>query len=146
MLLLSFQSDLDPKLITGSRSSTWLNIRFSITSRIFSYEVQDRFLPPWEARARKANFTTSLRKSFGLAMPAGFSILDSSWFRSSRIQKLPGVRILEVLILDPCIGVIHIAIEQVLTIVVVRLQICLLDFVANELGITRRQLLLKNSR
>ena len=32
-------SFLEPKLMTGSRSSTWLNIRRSITSRIFSYDV-----------------------------------------------------------------------------------------------------------
>ena len=55
-----------PKLITGSKSSTWLNMRFSMTSRSFSYEVQDGFLPLFAARARSANLTTSLRKSFGI--------------------------------------------------------------------------------
>ncbi len=29
-------SFFEPKLITGSSSSTWLNMRLSITSRIFS--------------------------------------------------------------------------------------------------------------
>ena len=38
----------------------------------------DGFLPPFWARDRSENLTTSLRKSFGLAMPAGFSILVSS--------------------------------------------------------------------
>ena len=83
------QSLLLPKLITGSRSSTWLNIRRSITSRIFSYEVQDGFRPLSSARARNANLTTSLRKSFGLAMPAGFSIFESSWFSISRFISWP---------------------------------------------------------
>ena len=35
-----------PNEITGNRSSTCENIRFSMTSRIFSYEVQPGFLPP----------------------------------------------------------------------------------------------------
>ena len=34
--------------------------------------------PALIARARKQNFTTSLRKSLGLAMPAGFSTLVNS--------------------------------------------------------------------
>ena len=82
-------SFLEPKLMTGSRSSTWENIRFSITSRIFSYDVQAGLRPPLEARLRRANFTTSLRKSFGLAMPAGFSILVNSAFSSSRFIICP---------------------------------------------------------
>jgi hypothetical protein len=36
LLLAVTESFFDSNEMTGSRSSTWLNIRFSITSRIFS--------------------------------------------------------------------------------------------------------------
>jgi hypothetical protein len=45
---------------------------------------------------------------------------------------------LEVLILDPRVGVVDIAVEDVLAVVVIALEIRLLDFVADELGIARR--------
>jgi hypothetical protein len=75
-------------------------------------------LPPFLARARRQNLTTSKRKSFGLAMPAGFSILVSSCSSTSAVHQLAGVGILEVLILDPGVGIGDVAVEQVLAVVV----------------------------
>jgi hypothetical protein len=75
-----------------------------------------------------------------LAMPAGFSILVSSWFRSSRFEQLAGVGVLEILILDPRIGVIHVAVEQVLAVIGVGFEIGFLDLVADEFRVARHQL------
>src|SRR5271166_670389 len=58
------------------------------------------------------------------------------------VQQLPGIGVLEVLILDPRVGVGHVAVEQVLPVVVVALQIRLLDLVADELGVTGREVAL----
>src|ERR1700682_3306077 len=43
------------------------------------------------------------------------------------IEQLTGVGILEVLIFDPGIGIIHVAVEQVLAVIRIRFQIGLLD-------------------
>src|ERR1700733_599157 len=56
------------------------------------------------------------------------------------IEQLVSVGILEVLVLDPGIGVIHIAVEQVLTVIRIGFEIGLLDFVTDELRIARHQL------
>jgi len=61
-------------------------MRRSITSRSFSYEVQDGLCPLFAARARNANLTTSLRKSFGLAIPAGFSLFDEFLLKRQRLS------------------------------------------------------------
>jgi hypothetical protein len=53
---------------------------------------------------------------------------------------LPGVGIFEVLILDPCVRIVDIAVEQVLTVVRIGLEISFLDFVADEFRVARRQL------
>ena len=55
------------------------------------------------------------------------------------IEQLAGVRILEVLVLDPGVRVIDITVEQVLPVIVIALEICLLDFMADEFRIARRQ-------
>src|SRR6185369_9136705 len=55
------------------------------------------------------------------------------------IEQLSGVGILEILILDPGIGIVNIAIEQVLAVIRVGFEIGLLDLVPDELGIARRQ-------
>src|SRR5690242_1671607 len=56
------------------------------------------------------------------------------------IEQLSGVGILEVLILDPGVGIIDVAIEQVLAVIRIGFEIGFLDLVPDELGITRRQL------
>src|ERR1700732_4441307 len=56
------------------------------------------------------------------------------------VEQLAGVRILEVLVLDPGIGVVDIAVEQILPIVRVGFQIGLLNFMPDEFGVARRQL------
>ncbi len=56
------------------------------------------------------------------------------------VQQLAGVGILEVLVLDPGVGIVDVAVEQVLAVVVIALEIGLLDLVADELGIARREL------
>ena len=56
------------------------------------------------------------------------------------IEQLAGVGILEVLILDPGIGIVDVAVEQVLAVVGVGFQIRLLDLVADELRVARREL------
>jgi hypothetical protein len=53
---------------------------------------------------------------------------------------LSRIGILEVLILDPGIRVIDIAIEQVLAVIGIGFQISLLDLVAHELGVARGEL------
>ena len=73
-------------------------------------------------------------------MPAGFSICDSSAVQDLAVEDLPGVGILVVLVLDPRIGIGDVAVEQVLAVFAVGFQIGLLDLVADELGIARRQL------
>jgi hypothetical protein len=46
-------------------------------------------LPPLLARARSTKLTISLRKSFGLLMPAGFSIFSSSALSAARSKFSP---------------------------------------------------------
>src|SRR5262245_37325065 len=58
------------------------------------------------------------------------------------VEQLAGVGILEVLVLDPGVGVGNVAVEQVLAVVAVALDLGLLDLVADELGVARRQLAL----
>ena len=48
--------------------------------------------------------------------------------------------VLEVLIFDPGVGIGDVAVEQVLAVLAVGFEIGLLDFLADELGIARRQL------
>ena len=56
------------------------------------------------------------------------------------VEDLAGVGVLVVLVLDPGIGIGDVAVEQVLAVFAVGFQIGLLDLVADELGIARRQL------
>ena len=56
------------------------------------------------------------------------------------VEQLAGIGVLEVLILDPGIGIGDVAVEQVLAVIVVGFEIGLLDLVADELGIARREL------
>src|SRR6267142_2741222 len=55
------------------------------------------------------------------------------------IEQLAGVGILEILVLDPGIRIINIAIEQILAVVRIRLEIGLLNLVTDKFGISRRQ-------
>src|SRR5689334_20876562 len=48
------------------------------------------------------------------------------------IEQLSGIWVLEILILDPGIGIVDVAIKQVLAVVRIRFQVCLLDLVPNE--------------
>ena len=52
-------------------------------------------------------------------------------------HQLAGIGVLEVVVLDPGVGVGDVAVEQVLAEVVVGFQIGLLDLVADELGVAR---------
>src|SRR6266576_3086292 len=56
------------------------------------------------------------------------------------IEQLAGVGVLEVLIFDPGIGIIHVAIEQVLAIIRIGFEIGFLDLVANEFRIAWHEL------
>src|SRR6202011_4179520 len=53
------------------------------------------------------------------------------------VEELTGVRILEVLVLDPGIGVVEVAIEQILPVIPIRFEISLLDLAPDELRVTR---------
>src|SRR5439155_2715613 len=55
------------------------------------------------------------------------------------IEQLSGVGILEILILDPGIGIVDVAIEQVLAVIRIGFEIGLLDLMSDEFGIARRQ-------
>src|SRR3954463_8031161 len=55
------------------------------------------------------------------------------------IEQLSGIGILEILILDPGVGIVDIAIEQVLAVIRIGFEISLLDLVPDEFGIARRQ-------
>src|SRR2546421_216063 len=55
------------------------------------------------------------------------------------IEQLSGVGILEILILDPGIGIVDITIEQVLAVVRIGFEIGLLDLMPDEFGVARRQ-------
>src|SRR6476659_10109548 len=55
------------------------------------------------------------------------------------IEQLAGIGVLEVLIFDPGIGIIYVAIEQVLTVIRIGFQIGFLDLVANEFRIPRHE-------
>src|SRR3954467_2501059 len=55
------------------------------------------------------------------------------------IEQLSGIGILEILILDPGIGIVNIAIEQVLAIIRIGFEIGLLNLMPDEFGIARRE-------
>src|SRR5216683_2795903 len=69
-------------------------------------------------------------------------LLDLAQFLVEKpaIEQLAGIGVLEVLIFDPGIGIIHVAIEQVLTVIRIGFEIGLLDLVANEFRIARHEL------
>src|SRR5713101_6346514 len=69
-------------------------------------------------------------------------LLDLAQFLVEKpaIEHLAGIGVLEVLIFDPGIGIIHVAIEQVLTVIRIGFEIGLLDLVANEFRIARHEL------
>ena len=73
-------------------------------------------------------------------MPAGFSIFDSSASSALAVEQLPGVGVLEVLVFDPGVRIGDVAVEQVLPVLAIGFEIGLLDFLADEFGIARRQL------
>src|SRR5271166_6080907 len=56
------------------------------------------------------------------------------------VEHLAGVGILEVLLLDPSVGICDVAVEQVLAIFAVGFDIGLLDLAADELRVARRQI------
>src|SRR5262245_7781731 len=56
------------------------------------------------------------------------------------VHHLPGIGVLEVLILDPGVRIIDVAVEQILAVIRIGFEIGLLDFVADELGIARREI------
>ena len=58
------------------------------------------------------------------------------------IHQLPGVGVLVILVVDPGVGVGDVAIEQVLAVTVIRLEISFANFIADELGVPRRRVLL----
>src|SRR6185312_2165128 len=55
------------------------------------------------------------------------------------IQQLPGIGVLVILVFDPGIGIGDVAVEQVLAVFAIGFQIGLLDFLADEFGIGRRE-------
>ena len=75
----------------------------------------------------------------GIGDPSGLFDFCQFLIEQFAVQQLTGIGVLEVDILDPGIGVRHVAIEQVLSIVVIRFQIRLLDLIADEFGVTRCQ-------
>jgi hypothetical protein len=74
-------------------------------------------------------------------MPAGFSIFSSSAL-SAAVEHLAGVGVAVFLVLDPVVGVGDVAVEDVLAVLAVALQVGGLDLLADELGVARRQVLL----
>ena len=62
------------------------------------------------------------------------------------VHQLPGVGVLVVLVLDPGVGIGDIAVEQVLAVIAVGFEIGLLDLVADELGVARRELALDEAQ
>ena len=94
------------------------------------------------ARARSTKLTISLRKSFGLAMPGRLLDLLELGVERRAVEALAGLRIAVVLFLDPAVGERHIAVEDVLPVFGVRLEVRGLDFLADELGVPRREVAL----
>ena len=75
-------------------------------------------------------------------MPAGFSIFSSSAFSAAAVEDLAGVGVAVLVVLDPVVGVGDVAVEDVLAVLAVALEVGGLDLLADELGVARRQQLL----
>ena len=75
----------------------------------------------------------------GVGDAGGLLDLGELLVQQLAVHQLAGIGILEVLVLDPRIGIVDIAVEEVLAVVVIALQIGLLDLVADELRIARRE-------
>jgi len=71
-------------------------------------------------------------------------LLDLLQFLVERraVEDFAGVGITELLVLDPEVGVDHVAVEDVLAVFGVALEVSGLDLLADELGVARRQVLL----
>src|SRR5437763_363326 len=72
--------------------------------------------------------------------PGGLFDLGQLLVEELAIEHLAGVGILEVLVLDPGIGIIDVAIEQVLAVIGIGFEIGFLNLVADEFRIARHQL------
>ena len=75
----------------------------------------------------------------GIGDPGRLLDLGQLLVQQLAVQQLAGIGVLEVLILDPGIGIGDVAVEQVLAVVGIGFEIGFLDLVADELGIARRQ-------
>src|SRR6266481_1058461 len=72
--------------------------------------------------------------------PGGLLNLGELLIEKLAIHHLTGVGVLEVLVFDPGVRIVDIAVEQILAVVRIGFQIGLLNLVADELGIARREL------
>ena len=76
----------------------------------------------------------------GVGDPRWLLDLRELGIKDLTVKHLPGVGVLIIGFLDPRIGVGDVAVEQILAVFGIRFEVGLLDLVANELGIARRQL------
>ena len=105
-----------------------------------------RFLPPLRGPRPQRELHHLVAEILGVGDAC--RLLDLGQLRRSapRGSSAAGVGILEILVLDPGIRLGHVAVEHVLAVIAVDLQIRFLDFLADELGVARRQLALMKSR
>jgi hypothetical protein len=106
-----------PNEITGNRSSTCENIRFSITSRIFFVRGPGRILAPVTNARPQREPHYLVAEILGIGDARGLLDLGQLLIEQLAIEQLARIGVLEILILDPGIGVINVTIEQVLPII-----------------------------
>src|SRR6516162_6851054 len=75
----------------------------------------------------------------GIGDARGLLDLGQLLIEQLAIEHLSRIGVLEILILDPGIGVINVTVEQVLPVIGIGFEIGLLDFIADELGIAGRE-------
>ena len=114
-------------------------MRFSITMRIFSYAVHAGFLPVVLRAIAQRELHDLVAEVLRIGDARRLFDLRQLVVERAAVEQLAGVGVLEVLILDPRIGIGDVAVEQVLAVFAVGFQIGLLDLLADELGIARRQ-------
>lgn len=85
----------------------------------------------------QAVFDDFIPEILGVSNPRGLFDFRQFLVEGITVEQLPSVRVLEVDILDPSIGIGNVPVEQVLAIIVIGLQVRFLDLVADEFRIAR---------
>ena len=83
-------------------------------AQFLASSTRSDFLPLLLARARNTKLTTSLRKSFGLLMPAFFQFFQL--VVNGRGQKFRRFRVAIFLILNPEVRIGYVTVEDVLAV------------------------------